>query len=113
VIAKEFVRRDGRVLCRVTFSLPTKMWSESIYLVGDFNGWSQTAHRFIRSADGTYSVTLELECGRTYQFRYLEEGHNWLNDSQADGCVPNSYGGANCLLDTSAPASAERPVEAA
>jgi hypothetical protein len=100
MISKEFVEKKGKVVCRVTFALPTQMWAESIYVVGDFDGWDQSDHKFRRLADGSYSITLELDCRRTYEFRYLDEGGIWLNDNRADGFVPNPFGTTNCLLIT-------------
>ena len=100
MITKEFVEKDGRLVCRATFTLPNRLWVESVHLVGDFNGWDHTSHPFLRAPDGSYSITLDLECGRTYQFRYLADGRQWMNDNQADGNVPNPFGSSNCLLIT-------------
>lgn len=34
------------------------------------------------------------------QFRYLVDGQEWINDSQADAYIYNPYGTSNCLLIT-------------
>jgi hypothetical protein len=44
--------------------------------------------------DGSFSATLELETGREYQFRYLADGKNWINEPEADKFVPSGFGDA-------------------
>jgi len=45
-------------------------------------------------------VTIEVERGRTYQFRYLVDGSVWQNDWDADGYAANPFGGNNSVLHT-------------
>ncbi len=84
---------------RVTFSLPAALWADTIYLVGDFNGWNPRATP-LRATEHGWMITLELEAGRTYQYRYLVNHNEWHNDWNADGYVPNPYGGDNSVVDT-------------
>jgi 1,4-alpha-glucan branching enzyme len=60
--------------------------------VGEFNGWSTTAHPMKRLKNGGFTATLDLEKGREYQFRYLLGQQHWENDSEADRQVPTPYG---------------------
>ncbi|OGO06616.1 MAG: hypothetical protein A2Y73_07565 [Chloroflexi bacterium RBG_13_56_8] len=84
----------------VTFQLPSNTWAETVHLVGDFNGWNNQSHPLTRSRDDdAWHITLELEEGRAYQFRYLINGMDWQNDWQADRYVPNPFGGDNSVLD--------------
>jgi 1,4-alpha-glucan branching enzyme len=69
-------------------------------LVGDFNDWNRTSHPMIQDRDGAWRITLELEAGHEYQFRYLVNGNNWHNDWHADKYVPNPYGGDNSVVAT-------------
>ena len=85
---------------RVTFELPSTIWAESIYLVGDFNDWSQTAHPLRQERDGAWRISLELPRGRRFQFRYLINGEQWQNDPDADDYVPNPYGTYNSVVST-------------
>lgn len=98
---------------RVTFSLPASLWADTIYLVGDFNGWNHHATP-LRATEHGWMVTLDLEAGRTYQYRYLVNGNEWHNDWNADGYAPNPYGGDNSVVDTNIfanpAAGAERTV---
>jgi 1,4-alpha-glucan branching enzyme len=87
---------------RVMFELPACVWADQIYLVGDFNGWDQTATPFAQGRDGVWRVVLDLPTGRTYQFRYLIDG-NWQTDYHADGWTTNNYGTQNSLLSTVLP----------
>ena len=84
----------------VTFRLPVEVGAEVVHVVGDFNSWSREATP-LRRDDGGFSVTLELQAGTTYQFRYLLDGHVWENDWAADDYVGNEFGGENSLLDLS------------
>lgn len=100
MIRKEFVQKDGLAVARVTFMLPSNTWSDGICLVGDFNGWNRTSHPFRQQRDGSWALTMDFECNKVYQFRYLCDRECWANDNQADGYVWNSYGSDNCLLIT-------------
>ena len=90
--------RKGKV-ARVTFSLPNSVWADTIYLVGDFNGWNNTTHPFKVGRDGEWSITVDLELDREYQFRYRRDGE-WMNDNSADGYVENPYGSDNFIVET-------------
>jgi 1,4-alpha-glucan branching enzyme len=80
--------REDKVL--VTFELPASLWATQVHLVGDFNDWNRTSHPLTqRRTDEVWEITLELDAGR-----------DWRTDYQADGCVPNPYGGYNSVVVT-------------
>lgn len=85
---------------RVTFSMPAAIWADTIYLVGDFNNWDKTATP-LRLGEQNWSVSLELEIDRAYQYRYLVNGSDWYNDWRADRYEPNEFGGDNSVVITS------------
>jgi 1,4-alpha-glucan branching enzyme len=85
---------------QVTFSLPKDLWADRIYLVGDFNNWDRTSHPFDRDRSGGWSLSVELEQGRVYQFRYLLDDQDWLNDTEADSYADNGHGGTNFVVVT-------------
>lgn len=87
----------GKVL--VTFTMPVGTWADSIHLVGDFNHWDTHATPLHLDED-SWSVTLELEAGKTYQYRYLINDTEWCNDWRADSYVPNDLGGDNSVVVT-------------
>ena len=93
----------GRRVCKVTFYFPselskTAVLAETVHIVGDFNAWSETETELKRLKDGRFSVTLELERGREYQFRYLVNKTEWHNDWKADKYMPNPFSGDNSVV---------------
>jgi len=90
---------NGRV--SVTFELPASIWADSIYLVGDFNNWDTNSLPMKqRRSDGVWEITLPLDAGREYQYRYLVNGTDWQNDSQAERYTPNPFSSENSVLTT-------------
>lgn len=83
--------------CKVTFELPVEATRgvKKIALVGDFNNWDKTAHILTKNKDGLYAVTLTLDQGHEYQFRYLMDDSRWENDWSADKYLPSSFGNAD------------------
>lgn len=84
---------------KVTFVLPPEVRGDTVHLAGEFNDW-QTSHAMRRQKDDSWRITVDLEPGREYQFRYLVDGQRWLNDPQADKYVPNPYGDQNSVVVT-------------
>jgi len=91
-LIKEYSKK--KEACKVTFRLPRIAASDakSVYIVGDFNNWSIHSHPMKKLKTGDYSITLELEPGREYQFRYLIDEIRWENDWHADKYVRSPYG---------------------
>lgn len=101
MIHKTFVEHNGRLAAQVTFVVPNGLWADTLYLVGDFNGWQRTTHPFDHDERaGRWTITVHLEIGRAYQFRYLRDQSDWLNDNQADAYVINPYGTDNFVVVT-------------
>ncbi|MGY6562092.1 MAG: isoamylase early set domain-containing protein [Luteibaculaceae bacterium] len=80
----------NKPVAKVTLELSAEMVGEAneIFVVGDFNGWNVSEHPMKKLKDGTFKVTLDLEANKEHQFRYLVDGHRWLNESEADKFVP-------------------------
>jgi 1,4-alpha-glucan branching enzyme len=98
MIRKEPASKKGFV--RVTFELPSTTWAERINLVGEFNDWDTTATSMTRNrSDANWKVTVELQGGQRYRFRYLVDGKEWLNDWHADDHEENPYGSYDSVLD--------------
>jgi 1,4-alpha-glucan branching enzyme len=91
-IQKQYLKT--KPLCKVTFSIPKDMAgsAEDVFLVGEFNNWDINAHPMKRGKDGNFNITLNLEKGREYQFRYLLGSNVWENDDCADNYVCTPYG---------------------
>ncbi len=97
MIKKQFLKTR----CKVTFEIPIgcARGAESIYLVGDFNDWDHTSTPMRRSAE-KFSLSLTLEQNRDYQFCYLTDSGDWLNEDEADCFAPNSFKGFNSVVST-------------
>jgi 1,4-alpha-glucan branching enzyme len=104
MMKKQYVK--SRKVAKVRFEmsrehLPAGVEVETVHLVGDFNGWDGLATPMNRrKSDGAYYLSMELEPGREYQFRYLVNGTIWCNDWEADGYVPGDRGADNCIVAT-------------
>ena len=72
-------RKHGKV--RVTFLMPAIEGCGCLYLVGKFDEWNQeSVYRMQCVEDGAWSLTLELEPGREYQYRFRTLDGRWLSD---------------------------------
>ena len=88
-------------VCRVRFTLPEEAASEAetVYVVGEFNNWSPDAAPMKCRTNGDFSITLDLEKGRSYRFRYLIDGCKFENDWRADRYESNPYGGEDSVVE--------------
>lgn len=90
---------DKPDIVRVTFSLPSSIWADTIYLVGDFNNWNTTATPL--SLDETdWSITLDLDVDQAYEYRYLVNNEEWLSDWNADNNVCDRDGLTSSVVVT-------------
>ncbi len=91
-IEKEYFS-DG-IMCKVTFRLPHVVATDAkgVCIVGDFNNWDIHANSMKRQRSGDFDISLELESGREYQYRYLIDESTWENDCHADKYVKSPYG---------------------
>jgi 1,4-alpha-glucan branching enzyme len=99
---KRFAKRylKTRPVCRVSFRLPAQAAPGdcSVHIAGDFNGWDPVATPMSQLKSGDYGVTVDLERGRDYRFRYLIDGCRWENDWSADRYDPNPHGGFDSVV---------------
>jgi 1,4-alpha-glucan branching enzyme len=93
----------------VTFRLPETVDAERVCVVGEFNGWSETADPMQHDGDA-FVAQIPLEVGRAYRFRYLLDGERWENDWAADAYVPNEFGGEDSVIDLTDAATAPAAV---
>ena len=85
----------------MNFRLPKDvvLEADTVNLVGEFNQWNTKATPLKKLKNGTFTTNLELEKGRSYQFRYLIDEQRWENDSQADSYVATPFGDSeNCVI---------------
>ena len=99
MLKKQYLK--SKPVCKVTFTLPESIKAENAFLVGDFNNWDEKATKMKKAVKtGQFSITLELEKDKEYQFRYLVNGSEWHNDWHADKYVPNPFSGDNSVVVT-------------
>ena len=95
---KKAYTKTGRV-CRVTFGLPPEVNAETANLCGEFNDWDVSSHPMKKLKSGGFSLTVSLETGRHYRYRYLLDGDRWENDWSADAYVQNSMGSDDSVIE--------------
>jgi CHAD domain-containing protein len=86
----------------VTFTLPGAVRATHVAVSGEWNDWSAGRDVMNRVGDGDFSLTIVLQAGRAYRFRYLLDGHRWENDWDADAYVPNGLGSDDSVVDLTA-----------
>ena len=93
-LKKQFLK--SRAVCKVTFKLSREAAreAETVHVVGEFNNWDVYAAPMKSLKNGSFTVTIDLERGREYQFRYLVDETRWENDWDADKYLPSHFG--NC-----------------
>ncbi|MFC1862608.1 isoamylase early set domain-containing protein [Thermodesulfobacteriota bacterium] len=93
---KNYLKNGNK--CRVTFELPPVIHAKKASLCGEFNDWNPKITPMVKRKDGRWSVTISLEAGREYRYRYLLDGKNWENDWNADKYEKNSYGTEDSII---------------
>jgi 1,4-alpha-glucan branching enzyme len=102
--------RGAKGSASVTFTLDPGVGAQTAAVCGEWNDWSADADVMRRDAEGGFSVTVDLEAGRAYRFRYLLDGQRWDNDWAADAYLPNGFGGDDSVVDLTALAETVPPA---
>jgi len=89
--------KSGKI-CRVTFKCNNPDSYENATVVGEFNSWSFQENPMKKLKNGSFSVTISLQAGNSYQFRYILDENTWVNDEEADSYVSNGYGEENSIV---------------
>ena len=71
--------------------------AKQVYLAGTFNNWNTGTTALRKEKSGRWQIEMALQPGK-YEYRYLVDG-SWQNDQRPVGCVKNSFGGSNCVLE--------------
>lgn len=97
---KQFLK--SKPVCKVSFRLDAAeaLGAKKVQLLGDFNNWDKSTEPMAALKSNDFTATLELEAGKEFQFRYLIDGSDWKNDSQADSYAANSFGEDNSVVST-------------
>jgi len=91
-IKKQYLKT--KPVCKVTFRISEEIGSSAgtAHVVGEFNNWDYFSIPMKKLKKGAFTVTLNLEKGREYQFRYLLDNKIWENDPGSDRFVPTPFG---------------------
>lgn len=99
MIEKKYLKTKPE--CKVKFALPAEAIGDakSVAVVGDFNDWDCSANPMRKQKSGIYASTLSLDVDTSYQFRYVLDGTQWINDETADSYItsPVSHD-QNCVI---------------
>ena len=87
-------------VCKVTFKLNKEVATSAmqVNLVGDFNNWDKENLRMKKSKTGGFSIAVNLDIGKEYEFKYLIDKSIWLNEAEADKQVSNVFHGTNSVV---------------
>ena len=82
---------------KVSFELAQERVGENrdVRVLGTFNDWSWDNGIKLKSGKKGYTGETQLPTG-TYQFRYLVDGHHWVNDDTAETYTDSGHGSTNC-----------------
>lgn len=87
---------------KVTFILSADIVANASHglLLGEFNNWEKESGFSLKKAkDGSMKATIELEAGKSYEYRYLLDGGRWENDQTASEYAHvNGLGIVNCVI---------------
>ena len=70
---------------------------KEVYLIGSMNDWNLKSDRMTEISDGVYGLSLLLKPGE-YQYKFLEDGMNYITDQNADEFSDDGFGGQNSVL---------------
>ena len=89
-ISRKYLK--SKPICKVTFriSKAESQVAETAEIVGEFNDWTPTEMKKLKSGD--FKTILDLPVAGKYAFRYLLNGETWINDEEADILRPNGFG---------------------
>ena len=90
---KYFKSRD---YCKVKFTLNVEN-AETVEILGLNSDWENSII-MSRKKDGTFSCDVTIPKNTQHQFKYLVNESSWLNDPDADGLIPNEFGGTNSVI---------------
>ncbi|MFK7949591.1 MAG: T9SS type A sorting domain-containing protein [Saprospiraceae bacterium] len=69
--------------------------ADGVHIAGNLNGWSTDANMLTDQGNGIYAITLDLEPGKDYEYKYLN-GNVWGTEEAAPGTC--TIGGNNRIF---------------
>jgi len=93
----------------VTFTTPSRQDSSQAILTGEWDNWEVWVMK--KNKDGTFSVKVSIELGKSYQFGYSIDGR-WNTDADLPS-VASPFGTSNSVLDLTKVAPVEEEAKSA
>ncbi len=84
---------------KVMFVVTNNPEQPTVSVVGDFNEWNPSKNKLVKRNNGTRSVSVQLDKGASYRFRYFTADGNWFNDEEADAYAQGEHGSDDCILN--------------
>jgi predicted flap endonuclease-1-like 5' DNA nuclease len=112
MIKKSFVKSKQQY--KVTFELSNEKagTGRDVRVLGSFNDWSWDGGLVLKAGKDGYKGTTALPAGH-YQFRYLIDGWDWLNDDSAEAYTDSDVSSVNCCFALEAVAAKPAAKQAA
>jgi 1,4-alpha-glucan branching enzyme len=98
-LKKQYIKT--RPVCKVTFILAKDVVTsigDGVHVAGDFNNWNMESLPMKKTKNGEFTTSIELENGKEYQFRYVIDGKEWINEQEADKFIPNEFQSENSVI---------------
>ncbi len=76
---------------------PERFGVDRVSVVGNFNGWDVLADPMNPQEDGSFFAKIALIPG-TYEYKYVLNGEQWVNDQGTQEAISDGYWGQNSLL---------------
>ena len=94
-LTKKYLK--SKPVCKVTFKLSKSgaKGAKKLFLAGEFNEWNTKTTPMTALKDGSFTATVDLKAGREYQYRYLNDKGEWLNDTKADRYEYSAFAGGD------------------
>ena len=90
-------KEDIDALRKVDFEHRPGHVVKEVYLVGSMNDWNLKSDRMVEISDGVYGISLLLKPGE-YQYKFLEDGMNYITDQSTANFSDDGFGGQNSVL---------------
>ncbi|MGC4233906.1 MAG: glycoside hydrolase family 13 [Niabella sp.] len=97
---------------KITFTLPAEALGTATeaFLLGDFNEWNLDKGISLSvQPDGSLAASVDLEPGKTYEYRFLLNNGTWINDWAAEQYAHNPvFGVENSVISVPAEIAEEK-----
>ncbi|MBN2519904.1 MAG: isoamylase early set domain-containing protein [Bacteroidales bacterium] len=88
--------------CKVTFRLSKKEVGDvkKVAILGSFTNWQEKPVEMSKLKNGEFSAVITLPSDGSFEYRYLIDDIQWMNDPEADAYTINEFGGENSIIST-------------